>query len=131
MVWRSSPYCSFAINSRTASKPFCSTCTCFNLAFACMSQAWNILGGYCGQVSFGHSVFWDRRLWSWHGSGNLRSYAMAWRNNRCITRSDCVAHYKLSLFQAQRALFCHCYLAIVEIFNRLFMVWYWVVGLLV
>ncbi|HOJ82759.1 MAG TPA: branched-chain amino acid ABC transporter permease, partial [Acetomicrobium flavidum] len=27
------------------------------LLFACMSQAWNILGGYCGQVSFGHSVF--------------------------------------------------------------------------
>ena len=27
------------------------------LLFASMSQAWNILGGYCGQVSFGHSVF--------------------------------------------------------------------------
>ena len=31
------------------------------LLFASMSQAWNILGGYCGQVSFGHSVFF--RYW--------------------------------------------------------------------
>ncbi|PKN04077.1 MAG: branched-chain amino acid ABC transporter permease, partial [Deltaproteobacteria bacterium HGW-Deltaproteobacteria-9] len=27
------------------------------LLFASMAQAWNIIGGYCGQVSFGHSVF--------------------------------------------------------------------------
>ncbi|MBP7079364.1 MAG: branched-chain amino acid ABC transporter permease, partial [Synergistales bacterium] len=27
------------------------------LLYASMAQAWNILGGYCGQVSFGHSVF--------------------------------------------------------------------------
>ena len=27
------------------------------LLFAAMAQAWNIIGGYCGQVSFGHSVF--------------------------------------------------------------------------
>lgn len=27
------------------------------LLFASMSQSWNIIGGYAGQVSFGHSVF--------------------------------------------------------------------------
>jgi len=27
------------------------------LLYASMSQAWNIIGGYGGQVSFGHSVF--------------------------------------------------------------------------
>ena len=27
------------------------------LLYASMAQAWNIIGGYCGQVSFGHSVF--------------------------------------------------------------------------
>ncbi len=27
------------------------------LLFASMAQAWNLIGGYCGQVSFGHSVF--------------------------------------------------------------------------
>ena len=27
------------------------------LLFAGMAQAWNIIGGYGGQVSFGHSVF--------------------------------------------------------------------------
>ncbi|HKQ27621.1 MAG TPA: branched-chain amino acid ABC transporter permease, partial [Burkholderiales bacterium] len=27
------------------------------LFFALLGQSWNILGGYCGQVSFGHAVF--------------------------------------------------------------------------
>ena len=37
--------------------PFAQHVLVLTLLFACMSQAWNILGGYCGQVSFGHSVF--------------------------------------------------------------------------
>lgn len=27
------------------------------LLYACMAQAWNIIGGYGGQTSFGHAVF--------------------------------------------------------------------------
>ena len=27
------------------------------LLFAGMSQAWNVLGGYCGQISLGHSLY--------------------------------------------------------------------------
>ena len=29
----------------------------FTVLFAGLSQAWNILGGYCGQISLGHALY--------------------------------------------------------------------------
>jgi len=43
--------------------------------FAMLAQAWNILAGYCGQVSLGHAVFfgagaYTSSLWQTAGGGN-------------------------------------------------------------
>ncbi|MBV9136295.1 MAG: branched-chain amino acid ABC transporter permease, partial [Hyphomicrobiales bacterium] len=27
------------------------------LMYAALSQSWNILGGYCGQISLGHAIY--------------------------------------------------------------------------
>jgi len=99
------------------------------LLFASMSQAWNIIGGYCGQVSFGHSVFFGIGAYGagmavvtyggapWPGIliGVLLAAAIA-----VVISYPC---FKLSGHYFAIATF-----AIVEIFNRSFMVWDWVGG---
>ena len=101
------------------------------LLFASMAQAWNIIGGYCGQVSFGHSVFFGIGAYGagmavvtyggapWPGilSGVLLAAAVA-----LVISYPC---FKLSGHYFAIATF-----AIVEIFNRSFMVWEWVGGAL-
>ena len=101
------------------------------LLFASMAQAWNIIGGYCGQVSFGHSVFFGIGAYGagmavvtyggapWPGIliGVLLAAAVA-----VVISYPC---FKLSGHYFAIATF-----AIVEIFNRSFMVWDWVGGAL-
>jgi len=101
------------------------------LLFASMSQAWNIIGGYCGQVSFGHSVFFGIGAYGagmavvtyggapWPGIliGMIAAAAVA-----LIISYPC---FKLSGHYFAIATF-----AIVEIFNRVFLVWDWVGGAL-
>ena len=101
------------------------------LLFASMAQAWNIIGGYCGQVSFGHSVFfgigaygagmavvtYGGRPWPGILIGMLAAAAVA-----VLISYPC---FKLSGHYFAIATF-----AIVEIFNRMFLVWYWVGGAL-
>ena len=101
------------------------------LLFASMAQAWNIIGGYGGQMSFGHSVFFgigaDRAgmavvtyglsPWPGIGVGMLAAAVVA-----VLISYPC---FKLSGHYFAIATF-----AIVEIFNRMFLVWYWVGGAL-
>ncbi len=101
------------------------------LLFASMSQAWNILGGYCGQVSFGHSVFFGIGA---YGAGMaVVTYGLSpWPG---ILAGACAAAVVAVLisypcFRLSGHYFAIATFAIVEIFNRLFMVWYWVGGAL-
>ena len=101
------------------------------LLFASMAQAWNIIGGYGGQTSFGHAVFfgigaygagmavvtYGLSPWPGIGVGMLAAATVA-----VLISYPC---FKLSGHYFAIATF-----AVVEIFNRMFLVWYWVGGAL-
>jgi branched-chain amino acid transport system permease protein len=101
------------------------------LLYASMAQAWNILGGYCGQISFGHSVFFG---FGAYGAGMaVVKYGLApWPG--LIVGSILAAIVALLIlypfFKLTGHYFAIATFAIVEIFNRLFMVWDWVGGAL-
>ena len=99
------------------------------LLFACMSQAWNILGGYCGQVSFGHSVFFGIGA---YGTGMaVVTYGLTpWPGVIAGAFLAMIVAIAISYpcFRLKGHYFAIATFAIVEIFNRLFMVWDWVGG---
>ena len=101
------------------------------LLFACMSQSWNILGGYCGQVSFGHSVFFGIGA---YGAGMaVVTYGIPpWPGVLIGAVLAALAAVVISwpVFRLSGHYFAIATFALVEIFNRLFMVWYWVGGAL-
>jgi len=96
-----------------------------------MSQAWNILGGYCGQVSFGHSVFFGIGA---YGAGMaVVTYGLTpWPGALAGALLAAIVAMAISYpcFRLKGHYFAIATFAIVEIFNRLFMVWYWVGGAL-
>jgi branched-chain amino acid transport system permease protein len=101
------------------------------LLFACMSQAWNIIGGYCGQVSFGHSVFFGIGA---YGAGMaVVTYGISpWPGVLVGAVLAALTAVVISwpVFKLSGHYFAIATFAMVEIFNRLFMVWYWVGGAL-
>jgi len=101
------------------------------LLFAGMSQSWNIIGGYAGQVSFGHSVFFGIGA---YGAGMaVVKYGIApWPGILigAISASVVAVIIGYPCFKLKGHYFAIATFAIVEIFNRLFMVWYWVEGAL-
>lgn len=101
------------------------------LLFACMSQSWNILGGYCGQVSFGHSVFFGIGA---YGAGMaIVTYGISpWPGAifGAVIASLTAVVISWPVFRLSGHYFAIATFALVEIFNRLFMVWYWVGGAL-
>lgn len=101
------------------------------LLFACMSQSWNIIGGYCGQVSFGHSVFFGIGA---YGAGMaVVTYGLPpWPGALVGAAAAALVAVAISwpVFRLSGHYFAIATFAMVEIFNRLFMVWYWVGGAL-
>lgn len=101
------------------------------LLYAGMAQSWNILGGYCGQVSFGHSVFFGIGA---YGAGMaVVTYGLTpWPGALAGALLAAVVAVAISYpcFKLKGHYFAIATFAIVEIFNRLFMVWYWVGGAL-
>lgn len=99
------------------------------LLFASMAQAWNIIGGYCGQVSFGHSVFFGIGA---YGAGmavvtyHLPPWGGAFAGACLAAATSAVISYPC--FRLKGHYFAIATFAIVEIFNRLFMVWDWIGG---
>lgn len=96
---------------------------------ASMSQAWNILGGYCGQVSFGHSVFFG--IGAYGAAMSVVKYGMTpWPGviAGVLIASAVAVLLSWPVFRLSGHYFAIATFAIVEIFNRLFMVWYWVGG---
>ncbi len=101
------------------------------LLFASMAQAWNIIGGYCGQVSFGHSVFFGIGA---YGAGMaVVTYGGApWPGIMIGMALAAVVAVVISYpcFKLSGHYFAIATFAIVEIFNRSFLVWDWVNGAL-
>ena len=101
------------------------------LLYAAMAQAWNILTGYCGQTSFGHSVFFG-----------IGAYAAA----MAVVTYKCLPWYGIPVgmllaalvsvvisypcFKLKGHYFAIATFAVVEIFNRLFMIWDYIGGAL-
>ncbi|MEA1939044.1 MAG: branched-chain amino acid ABC transporter permease [Candidatus Caldatribacteriota bacterium] len=101
------------------------------LLYASMSQAWNIIGGYCGQVSFGHSVFFG--IGAYGAAMAVVKYGMVpWLGVLvgAVTASIVAILISYPCFKLKGHYFAIATFAIVEIFNRLFMVWDWVEGAL-
>jgi len=101
------------------------------LLFASMAQAWNIIGGYCGQVSFGHSVFFGIGA---YGAGMaVVTYGGApWPGiliGMALAGAVAVV-ISYPCFKLSGHYFAIATFAIVEIFNRSFLVWDWVNGAL-
>lgn len=101
------------------------------LLYASMSQAWNILGGYCGQVSFGHSVFFGIGAYG-AGMAVVKFGMLPWPGAviGALLAASVAVLLSWPCFKLKGHYFAIATFAIVEIFNRLFMVWYWVGGAL-
>lgn len=101
------------------------------LLFAGMSQAWNIIGGYCGQVSFGHSVFFGIGAYG-AGMAVVTYGGTPWIGILIGMVLAAVVAVAISYpcFKLSGHYFAIATFAIVEIFNRGFLVWDWVGGAL-
>lgn len=99
------------------------------LLFASMSQSWNLLGGYCGQVSFGHSVFFGIGAYG-AGIAMVTYQSTPWAGILVGAFAAAAASALISYpcFRLKGHYFAIATFAIVEIFNRLFMVWDWIGG---
>jgi branched-chain amino acid transport system permease protein len=102
------------------------------LLYASMAQAWNIIGGYCGQVSFGHSVFFGIGAYG-AGMAVVTFGTTPWPGIAVGILAAAVVAVLIS-YPCFKLLSGHYFaiatFAIVEIFNRIFMVWDWVGGAL-
>ncbi len=101
------------------------------LLYASMAQAWNIIGGYGGQTSFGHAVFFGIGA---YGAGMaVVTYGMTpWPGALVGIIAAAVVAVLISYpcFKLSGHYFAIATFAIVEIFNRMFLVWDWVGGAL-
>lgn len=101
------------------------------MLYASMAQAWNIIGGYCGQVSFGHSVFFGIGAYS-AGMAVVTYASTPWLGILLgMILAACVAVLiSYPCFKLSGHYFAIATFAIVEIFNRSFLVWDWIGGAL-
>jgi branched-chain amino acid transport system permease protein len=101
------------------------------LLFAAMAQAWNIIGGYGGQTSFGHSVFFGIGA---YGAGMaVVTYGLSpWPGIGVGMLAAALVAVLISYpcFKLSGHYFAIATFAVVEIFHRMFLVWYWVGGAL-
>jgi branched-chain amino acid transport system permease protein len=101
------------------------------LLYACMAQSWNIIGGYGGQTSFGHAVFFGIGA---YGAGMaVVTYGLSpWPGAVIGMLAAAVVAVLISYpcFKLSGHYFAIATFAVVEIFNRMFLVWYWVGGAL-
>lgn len=101
------------------------------LLFASMAQAWNIIGGYCGQVSFGHSVFFGIGAYG-AGMAVVTYGGTPWPGILIgmFTAAAVAIVISYPCFKLSGHYFAIATFAIVEIFNRGFLVWDWIGGAL-
>ena len=99
------------------------------MLFATLSQAWNLIGGYAGQVSFGHAAFfgigayaamaplhhWGLTPWAGMLIGGLVAIALA-------------VIIGFPVFRLKGHYFAISTFAIAEVIRELFLSWEWVEG---
>lgn len=94
------------------------------LLYAAMAQSWNIISGYGGQVSFGHSVFFGIGAYGAALAvvtfGTLPWYGVPLGMLAAAAVSILISY---PCFRLKGHYFAIATFAIVEIFNRLFMIW--------
>lgn len=101
------------------------------MLYGSMAQAWNVIGGYCGQTSFGHSVFFG--IGSYGAAMAVVTYGLSpWPGALigALLAAGVAAVISGPCFKLKGHYFAIATFAIVEIFNRLFMVWDWIGGAL-
>ncbi|MDR1943195.1 MAG: branched-chain amino acid ABC transporter permease [Synergistaceae bacterium] len=101
------------------------------LLYASMAQSWNILGGYCGQVSFGHSVFFGIGAYG-AAMAMVKFTAAPWLGviTGAVLASLVSVLISWPCFKLRGHYFAIATFAVVEIFGRLFLVWDWIGGAL-
>ncbi|MBR4400255.1 MAG: branched-chain amino acid ABC transporter permease [Synergistes sp.] len=94
------------------------------LLYAAMAQSWNIISGYGGQVSFGHSVFFGIGAYA-AGLAVVTYETLPWYGVPLGMLTAAVVSILISYpcFRLKGHYFAIATFAIVEIFNRLFMIW--------
>lgn len=94
------------------------------LLYAAMSQSWNIISGYCGQISFGHSVFFGIGAYG-AALAVVNFETLPWLGAPIGMLAAAIASVLISYpcFRLKGHYFAIATFAIVEIFNRLFMIW--------
>ncbi|MCD8233282.1 MAG: branched-chain amino acid ABC transporter permease [Cloacibacillus porcorum] len=94
------------------------------LLYAAMAQSWNIISGYGGQVSFGHSVFFGIGAYG-AGLAVVTFGSLPWYGAPLGMLAAAVVSILISYpcFRLKGHYFAIATFAIVEIFNRLFMIW--------
>jgi len=94
------------------------------LLYAAMAQSWNIISGYCGQTSFGHSVFFG--IGAYGAAMAVVTYdSLPWFGAPVGMLMAAIVSVLISYpcFKLKGHYFAIATFAIVEIFNRLFMIW--------
>ena len=94
------------------------------LLYAAMAQSWNIISGYCGQTSFGHSVFFGMGAYA-ASLAVVTFESLPWYGVPLGMLVAAVVSIVISYpcFKLKGHYFAIATFAIVEIFNRLFMIW--------
>lgn len=94
------------------------------LLYASMAQSWNIISGYGGQVSFGHSVFFGIGAYG-AGLSVVTFGSLPWFGAPLGMLAAAAVSIVISYpcFRLKGHYFAIATFAIVEIFNRLFMIW--------
>jgi branched-chain amino acid transport system permease protein len=101
------------------------------MLYGSMAQSWNVIGGYCGQTSFGHSVFFG--IGAYGAAMAAVTYGVPpWPGALVGAFMAALVAVVISgpCFKLKGHYFAIATFAIVEIFNRLFMVWDWIGGAL-
>ena len=94
------------------------------LLYAAMAQSWNIISGYCGQTSCGHSVFFG--IGAYGASLAVVTFeSLPWYGAPLGMVVAALVSVIISYpcFKLKGHYFAIATFAIVEIFNRLFMIW--------
>ncbi len=94
------------------------------LLYASMAQSWNIISGYGGQVSFGHSVFFG--IGAYGAALSVVTFeSLPWFGAPLGMLAAAIVSIIISYpcFKLKGHYFAIATFAIVEIFNRLFMIW--------
>jgi len=99
------------------------------LLHASMAQSWNILGGYCGQISFGHSVFFGIGAYG-AGMAMVTYGSMPWLGILIGAFLAAIVSVLIGwpCFKLRGHYFAIATFCIIEIFGRVFLVWDWIGG---